>query len=267
MCAHSCRRGSDADPDLRKGFTLIELLVVIAIIAVLAAMLLPALTRAKDQAHSVRCKSNLHQMGVALQLYVGDYKVYPYYGTQIMGTGNIAGVIRAWAEELEAYYPLKWSNSAYHCPGYKGDIVTHGSFENWNFGSYGYNEYGAWLGITFVPGGVPLGLGMVSSDIPPFLLKESEVVVPSQLLAMADSRLWAASYSGFGPGRIGSDSLRCGLFEDWPAQTYPFRHGKNYNVGFCDAHVEGMRPTILFDPKKTAVLWNNDHQPHPETWK
>jgi prepilin-type N-terminal cleavage/methylation domain-containing protein len=91
-------------------FTLIELLVVIAIIATLAALLLPGLSRARESGRAMSCLSNLHQVGLALQLYVGDYhNRLPSMYDMYPGTTNYPG------PDLVLSYQLGNLN-ALHCP-------------------------------------------------------------------------------------------------------------------------------------------------------
>jgi prepilin-type N-terminal cleavage/methylation domain-containing protein len=86
----------------RSGFTLIELLVVIAIIAVLASLLFPALSRAKSKAISVKCKSNLHQIALAMRMYVDDCGAY----SSGYNINDPAAAVTPWIE-LPCQAPMK----------------------------------------------------------------------------------------------------------------------------------------------------------------
>ena len=261
-------------------FTLIELLVVIAIIAILAALLLPALSTVKSYSRSVSCKNRLHQMGVALQMYVHDdqsqYPRYlgpvgPSYG-DAKGLGGRAAGLVYWSSKLFPYYPLNWTNSLFQCPGYSGKLSgPYNPQAIDRYGSYSYNAGGVGLDGLYGAPNYPLheyyGLGpyMFWRDahgnfVPP--VSETEIRVPSEMLAICDSLMKSTLMAG------GDDFGVCSrLFGgDMTTAPYVLGHGKNYNQLLCDGHVSAEHPSLLFNPSNSAAMWDYDHQAHPELW-
>ncbi len=207
-----------------KSFTLIELLVVIAIIAILAGMLLPALSKARARAQAASCISNLRQMGTAFNMYLVDTKDYMPYGGP-----NAPTDAAAWYNGI---YPYLDNIKMYNCPSIDGptvnwsifsDFGTYSEVEGKMLGEYGYNTH---LGV---PTSTWPGPGACA---PKAVTRSTQLRRATPVIADTHNIIFLYSHPN-----ADQDALAKGETGGGFATR---RHGSNANIVFHDGHVEAL---------------------------
>ena len=218
-----------------KGFTLIELLIVIAIIGILASMLLPALSKAKGMAKSIRCVGNEKQLGTAFLMYADSYNDYIPFPSYSSNTSPLwcemiinAGILQA--------PPTSGNFGIWNCP--------ENSEQNKAFSSGIDSKQNSYMGCGYASFNLSTGAynywtGNILTSYPYFLgCKLSRVPKPSTFYAMLEGDHYRFE-KGSGNGTGGSTPFSMGITH----ATY--RHQLGLNMLFADGHVEGMKGPIL----------------------
>ena len=257
--AQCCEPGQVA---FTNAFTLVELLVVIAIITLLAALLLPALNRAKERAWTTACGSNLRQVGVVLNIYLQEHGCFPL-ATLGDGLGNYQRALRASAGTQVLCCPKLHKTSPRLLLSFPTNIFI--------YPSYGYNVTGAVLNNQ-----PPLNLGLggdsVLSDQSASYLPapETRIQKPAQMIALGDTLAVLPLLPFQAANHTPADLLWLSSPYTFPVYSAPGVgnwHNGGANLLFCDGHVEFAKQSVWMAANDgERQLWNSDNQPHEEYW-
>ena len=253
-------------PDTQRGksfgFTLIELLVVIAIIAILAAMLLPALNKAKDKARRTQCMNNLHQTTVALFIYTGDFKDKLPEWT----TGN-------WTWDIPTVMADQLLNSGVkqktlYCPGTSPRFTDNENFLDqgngpngapacqWNFGAPDFRVIGYSLAFWGRPGNSCLNPTNQNRTILAEQIQNTTVTAPvSDRVLCADAILSDNATVPAVPSNNYTD-VQGGFYKLHLSPHLIGRMPSGGNVGFKDGHVQWRKFGVMLPrTDEGKVFW------------
>lgn len=220
----------------RKGFTLIELLVVIAIIALLAAILFPAFSRARENARRASCSGNMRQIGLGLMQYIQDYDDFL--------PGRSQGGIATLQNTLQPYIK---SYQVFQCPSNSqnnrliGDDIT-----NMSHVSYAPNTRG--VDGTFDNGGI-FAKNSPGDTTP---VNSAAITVPSTTIALCEVN---GTSSDFNIAQSGFATMTaCSVDPSVPKDPcLSSHHLTTANYLFADGHVKALQPAKTLSP---VNLWN-----------